>query len=546
MSRAGNGKRRVVVWPQGDLCRRVVLDGVEVVLERRAGLWAVADVDALASETALLETLGQPNEALGRARGVAAALNAQLVRPDQLSGLVRRLAWLWIRRPYGYWHLGFDERDALAAACAHLSSDAAFEFLAWVLAKRLEPALGRTPWTPPGWHGWNGEARWEFDSGIAQRLGAGFFDAMAAHANRRFADLAVATDPDADPERLGGLAADGDRHLRDLVAVNPATPVEELKNLSIGPIRSFDGACARLRVLQNPSTPAWLVAAAATAPVSDFYANRGWHQGRLEVFQRVWGAMHPRAPLALLRDLASHSDPTVRATVGRTPRTPTRVLKALAPSLDTDVRAGVAQNPRAPARLLEGLAADQHRTVRATVAANPAAPPGALRRLAGDAVAAVRREAAMNESTPPGALRLLCDDADVLVAATAAANPSTDRTAMSPAAERLARSDAWLARTIAADLPETPAAVLGLLAADPHRDVRESAAGNPRTPPQALWTLARRAEADQDLAILLELLDNDALDGELRAWTADACVTLSGPPPQQCMSPQDQRRWAQR
>ena len=535
-----------VVWPDGDLCRRVVLDGVEVALERRSGVWVVVGEERLASEARLLDVLGQPNEALGRARGVAAALNADLVRPDQVGGLARRLALLWMMGPYGYSRLAADERGALAVACAHLGGDAAFEFLSWVLAKRLEPALGRTPWMPPGWHGWNGEARWEFDSGIAQRLGAGFFDALAAHADRRFADLAVASDPDADPERLGGLAGDGDRHLRDLVAVNPATPVEELKNLSIGPIRSFDGACVRLRVLQNPSTPAWLVAEAATAPVSDFYANRGWRQGRVEVFQRVWGAMHPRAPLALLRRLVSHSDPTVRATVARTPRTPARVLEALAPSLDTDVRVGVAQNPRAPGRLLEGLAADRHRTVRAAAAANPAAPPGALRRLAGDAVAAVRREAAMNESTPPGALRLLCDDADVLAAAAAAANPGTHRTAMAAVAERLARSDAWPARAIAADLAETPAAVLGLLAADPRRDVREAAAGNPRTPPQALWTLARRSEAEQDLAILLGLLDNDALDWDLRCWTADACVALSGPPPQQCMTPADQRRWAKR
>ena len=536
----------VVVWPDGDLCRRVVLDGVEVALERRSGVWCVSGEERLASEARLLDVLGQPNEALGRARGVAAALNADLVRPDQVGGLARRLALLWMMGPYGYSRLGADERDALAAACTCLASDASFGFLSWVLAKRLEPALGRTPWMPPGWHSWNSAARWEFDSGVARRLGPGFFDAMAAHADRRFADLAVATDPDADPQRLGELAAGGDAQLRDLVAVNPATPIEALLQLSSAPVRSFSDAFDRLRVLQNPSTPAWLVAVAALGPVDVHYREPEWRYGSAEVFQRVWGALHPRAPMTLLRDLASHSDPTVRATVARTPRTPARVLEALAPSLDTEVRAGVAHNPRAPARLLEALAADKHRTVRAAVAANPAAPAGALRRLAGDAVAAVRAEAAMNEATPPGALRVLCDDADVLTAAAAAANPGTHRTAMSPISERLARADVWLARAIAADLAETPAALLGLLAADPHREVREAAAGNPRTPPQALWALARRAEADQDLAILLELLDNDALDGDLRCWTADACVALSGPPPQLYMTPQDQRRWAQR
>ena len=546
MSGTNASKRRVVVWPQGDLCHRLVVDGFGVVLERRGGVWGVAGEGALVSEVALLGALGQECEALGRARGVAAALNAGLVRPDQVGGLVRRLACLWMMGPYGYSRLGADERDALAVACARLGSDAAFGFLSWVLAKRLEPALGRTPWMPPGWHSWNSAARWEFDRRIAQRLGSGFFDAMAAHGDRRFGDLAVATDPDADPQRLGELAADVDAQVRDLVAVNPATPVEALQQLSSAPVRSFSDAFVRLRVLQNPSTPAWLVAVAALGPVDVHYREPEWRYRRVEVFQRVWGAMHPRAPMSLLRDLASHSDPTVRATVARTPRTPIRVLEALAPSLDTGVRAGVAQNPRASARLLEALAADRHRTVRVAAAANPAAPPGALRRLAGDAVAAVRAEAAMNEATPPGTLRVLCDDADVLTAAAAAANPSTHRTAMSPIAERLARADVWLARAICADLSETPAAVLGLLAADPHREVREAAARNPRTPPQALWALARRAEADQDLAILSGLLDNDALDGELRAWIADACVTLSGPPPQLYMTSQDQRRWAQR
>ncbi|WP_428118739.1 hypothetical protein [Candidatus Poriferisodalis sp.] len=487
----------VVVWPEGDLRRGVVLDGTEVTLVRRDGAWGVSDEERLASEARLLDALGQPNEALERARGVVGALNADLVRPDQVGGLARRLACLWMMGPHGYSRLGADERDALAVACAHLSSDAAFGFLSWVLAKRLEPALGRTPWMPPGWHSWNSAARWEFDRTIAQRLGSGFFDAMAAHGDRRFGDLAVATDPDADPQRLGELSADGDAQLRDLVAVNPATPVEALQQLSSAPVRSFSDAFVRLRVLQNPSTPAWLVALAALGPVDVHYREPDWRYGRAEVFQRVWGALHPRAPMSLLRGLASHSDPTVRATVARTPRTPIRVLEALAPSLDTEVRAGVAQNLRASARLLEALAADRHRTVRAAVAANPAAPPGALRWLAGDAVAAVRAEAAMNEATPPGTLRVLCDDADVLTAAAAAANPSTHRTAMGPIAERLARADVWLARAIAADLPETPAAVLGLLAADPRREVREGAAGNPRTPPQALWALARRAKADR-------------------------------------------------
>ena len=546
MSRAGNGKRRVVVWPQGDVVRRVVLDGVEVVLERRAGVWAVADVDALASETALLETLGQPNDALGRARGVAAALNAHLVRPDQLSGLVRRLAWLWMRRSYGYWHLAFDERDALAAACAHLGGDAALEFLSWVLAKRLEPALWRTAWMPPGWHGWAGDAQWEFDRAVAQRLGEGFFETLAAHPDRRFRDVAVATDPVGDPRRLGELAADRDWRVRDLVAVNPSTPVDVLEGLSCGTVRDPEAMRVRLRVLQNPFAPAWLIAEAAVAPVEERFARQTSRWDIAGIAQRVWAVLHPRAPKTLLRDLAGCGDATVRAAVGRSARASARVLEALAPSLDTDVRAAVAANPSARACLLERLAGDSHRTVRAAVASNRATPAGMLVGLAGDSVAAVRREAARNEATPSGVLRALCEDSDVLAAAAAAANPATERSAMRAVAERIAVAGEWPAREIAAGLAETPGVLLGLLADDSVREVRVAVAANPRAPVRALRALSQRAETELDLEMLGALLDNDSLDTALRARTADAYTAHSGPPPQLYMSPADQRRWAQR
>ncbi|WP_423916806.1 hypothetical protein [Candidatus Poriferisodalis sp.] len=546
MSGTNMSKRRVVVWPQGDLVRRVMLDGVEVVLERRAGVWAVVDEEVLASETALLETLGQPNEALGRARGVTAALNASLVRPDQLSGLVRRLAWLWIRRPYGYWHLAFDERDALAVACAHLGSDAAWEFVSWVLAKRLERALWRTPWRLPGWSNWTGEGRWEFDTQVGQRLGAGFFDTMAAHSDRRFRDVATATDPDADPRRLGELAGERDRQIRDLVAVNPSTPVEALKKLGCKTAHSFDDVCVRLRVLQNPSTPAWLVAEAAVGRVEEFYARQTWRGGSAEVFQQIFAAMHPRAPARLLRDLASHSDPTVRATVGRAPRAPVRVLEALAPSLDTEVRVAVAANPASPARLLDALAADPHRSVRAAASANHATPPVVLERLSRDRVVLVRRRVAANCATPPGVLRGLCEDPDSQAAAEAAANPATDRTDMAGVAERLACDSHWWARLIAAGMPETPVRLLERLATDPHRHVREATARNLRTPLGALRAIAECAQSDEDLDTLGALLDNDALDAELRKQVGDAYVTVCGPPPENCTSPADRRRWTQR
>ena len=548
MSEAEIGKRPVVVWPQSDVVRRVVLDGVEVVLERRGGVWAVADEDVLVSEAALLGTLGQPTEALGRAKGVVAALNAQLVRPDQLSGLVRRLAWLWIREPHRYWCLGVDERDALALACVHLGSDAAWEFLVWALAKRLESALWRTPWVPPGPHGWAAEAVWEFDHGIDSRLGSGFFDALEAHPQERFRVLAVATDPAAGPSVLSALAAERDLRVLELVAVNPATPIDALEEIIRGSAPRLRGSAAqrvRLRVLQNPSVPGWLISQAALTPSGRSEPSLVYRTGSAESAQRVWAVMHPRVPKRLLRALASCEDPQVRAAVARSVRTPQRVLEALAPGLDAVVRAGVARNPTAASEMLVRLGGDPHRSVRAATAANPAAPPAVLERLAGDRVASVRHHAADNEATPSRELRALCDDADVLVAAAAAANPATVRSEVCTVAARLARSDSWHARRTAAGLAETPAELLDALAADPHRGVRLAAAANLRTPRHALDMLAQRAEADQDLDALIALIDNDAVDGELRARVADACRVLHGPPPQLCMTPADERRWAQ-
>lgn len=436
---AGAGERgAVLVWPEGDLRRRVVLDGVEVTLARRCGVWGVVGEERLASEARLLDALGQPNEALERARGVAAALNADLVRPDQLSGLARRLSWMRGRSPYRYQLLAADDRDALVVACAHLpATEEVFEFVCWALAKRLEWPLSRTSWVPPGTGSWRWGACWEFDTTLDARLGEGFFETMAAHPDPRFRQLVAASDPCADPEQLAEIGRDPDDHLCDLVAANPATPLHTLQALSCGTVHDFSEVCERLRVLQNPSTPGWLIAEAAIAEVHDPLSGR-WCASTAEEIQRIWALCHPRCPLRLMRDLASHPSTAVRATVARSPRAPARVLEALAPSLDTEVRGAAAGNPSTPRPLLRRAAADPHRSVRAAAAQNPSAAPRLVERLAADPVAAVRLAAASNPAGSPKVLRLLCDDADIGVAVAAAANPATERTSMDRVAARLA------------------------------------------------------------------------------------------------------------
>lgn len=544
---AGASERdAVVVWPEGDLRRRVVLDGVEVTLARRGGVWAVVGEERLASEARLLDALGQPNEALERSRGVVAALNADLVRPDQLSGLVRRLSWMWGRAPYRYQLLAADARDALAVACAHLpATEEVFEFVCWVLAKRLEWPLRRTPWVPPGSGSWRWPAGWEFDTALDARLGPAFFEAMTAHPEPRFGQLVAASDPCADPKQLAAIARDADDHLLDLLAANPATPVHSLQALSCGTAHDYSEVCERLRVLQNPSAPGWLIAEAAVAEVHAPFSGR-WRASTAEEIQRIWALCHPRCPLRLMRDLASHSSAAVRAAVARSPRAPARVLEALAPSLDTEVRAGVAENPSTPRPLLRRAGADPHRSVRAAAAQNPSTAPRLVERLAADPVAAVRLAAAMNPAGPPAVLRVLCDDADVGVAVAAAANPTTDRTAMDRVAARLAGHSSPQARAAAAALADTPAELLSRLAADEHPDVRHAAASNPRTPGAALAQIAQQARRDGDLDMLHELIDNRSVRAGLRSLVAEACVELAGPPPQHQMTAAARRGWATR
>ena len=537
----------VVVWPDGDLCRRVVLDGVEVTLERRSGVWCVSGEERLASEARLLDVLGQPNEALGRARGVVAALNADLVRPDQVSGLARRLASGWGRGWRGYGRVGVDERDALAVACAHLDVvEGVWEFVCWVLAKRLEWSLRRVAWVPPGRHAWLGATCWEFDTALDRRLGAAFFAAMAAHPDQRFGDLVVATDPGADPGRLADLVRCGDENLRDLLAVNPSTPLGTLEALSCGTAHDYAEVCVRLRVLQNPSTPPDLIAQAAVARTTTPLWQHWWRRTTADALQRSWAIVHPRCPSSLLRDLTSHSDPAVRATVAGSRRAPARVLEALAPSLDADVRAAVAANPNTPQALLERAAADPHRSVRAGAAANPNTPQALLERLAADPVVSVRRATAANPAAAPAVLRSLCDDADIGVAVVAARNPSAERDSMAPVVARFAHDSRWWVRAVAAELPDTPAELLGRLAADTDREVRRTVATITRTPPEALERIAARARSENDHDMLLTLLGNRSVEGDLRTRVAEKYIELAGPPPQQFMTPADRRRWATR
>ena len=406
--------------------RRLVADGFALTLEQRDGTWCLADETEVASELKLLSALGRNSGALPRARGVIAALNSNQIELPRIGTLNRRMATLRTLTLRGYWRVPITERDPLTVACAQLDSEPAWDWLVWTLSKRLETSLRATPWRLPGPHGWRGAYPWEFDGRIAQRLGHKFWEQLQSHPEPHFRQLAVATDPRADPEQLAQLAQCDDPGLLDLVAVNPATPPDTLRNLAGGIAATQNRFELRLRVLQNPSTPASQIAAAAVAPTT--HPDRPRRAETSELIRQAthlcWAVSHPRAPKALFAELAWNPAPWVRVAVAEARRTPRRILSVLAAEPTSLVRATVAANTAAPACVLEELGTDPLRRVRAGVAANTAAPPAVLCDLATDRVAAVRQAVASNTTTPADLLRELAQDTNNRTAAAATSNLS--------------------------------------------------------------------------------------------------------------------------
>ena len=111
---------------------------------------------------------------------------------------------------------------------------------------------------------------------------------------------------------------------------------------------------------------------------------------------------------------------------------------------------------------------------------------------------------------------------------------------------RFAHDSRWWVRAVAAELPDTPAELLGRLAADTDREVRRTVATITRTPPEALERIAARARSENDHDMLLTLLGNRSVEGDLRTRVAEKYIELAAPPPQQFMTPADRRRWATR
>lgn len=495
---------------------RLVCDGTPVVIERIGERWVVADEGALRAELAVLHGLGAGGHAVDRALGVCAALNACLIYPDEVGSLNKQLAALDNHRPERFHWVDSERQIGLTQACAWLNTQGAWQWLLWMLPKRLEPSLERTSWVVPGWYGWERRGQyWEFNGNFAHWLDDDFWQRLADHPDGRFGELAVASDPRAEPARLSELADSEHIEIRDLVAVNPSTPPDTLENLlRRRPNYWIDESRVALRALQNSKTPPGLLAEVVSDEIErqHRFTDHGVNFAYLS-----WAVAHPRVPARMLtlveQRLSSRCEgrQSVRGNLAVHPKASPRLLGRLARDPSRHTRARVASHRKVPPELLSQLAHDRSWRVREAAASHAAAPPELLAALAHDQKSRVRRAAGANRSTPQHILDLLTrDDASDVVAA-AVCNPGTSADAATAAQRRiLDGDDDWRAFTIR-ERENTPAELLRQLPADPDYDVRYWVASHSNAPAETLELLVEEALAHDDQSLLDALWKNLSL-----------------------------------
>ena len=264
------------------------------------------------------------------------------------------------------------------------------------------------------------------------------------------------------------LAALERRHLpvlHRLLAINLATAADTLLSLWAAAV---DEPAVRAQVLLHPHCPGRLLEAVPET-----------------VLERRCGARHPRAPVALLRQLAADADPTVRRAAAAHAAVPAQALLTLCFDAEAGVRRAVAARADLSARMAGWLQEDTDSWVRRTVARNAACPPALLAIAAADAHAEVRRAAARHPACPAAVLERLGADPEDWVQAGVAYRDEL----APPLLRRLARSAsvdvlAGVARN-AATLP----AQLSRLAAHESPDVRRAVILNRAAPRGVLLAL---------------------------------------------------------
>jgi hypothetical protein len=150
---------------------------------------------------------------------------------------------------------------------------------------------------------------------------------------------------------------------------------------------------------------------------------------------------------------------------------------------DNDILTAIARNPATPLDVMLRLAANRYVIVSELAASDPRIPAEETVRLAGGCLGS-RFGVAMNPNTPPAVLAMLAGDKSVWIRCRAGKNPRTPL-----------------------------AAVRRLIAADPEPNVRLAATSNPALPDADIAALAEAA----DSAVIEGLVISEALT-ESAAW----------------------------
>ncbi len=208
--------------------------------------------------------------------------------------------------------------------------------------------------------------------------------------------------------------------------------------------------------LDNPRAPMAILRKLATDRSSHVRFRASRHPALPPDFLLLLRRAGADARLASHRGPVARLDPSERATL-LAEGVWARKLLALQPELnlseirrlfvdEPEVRGELVANPRVPLALLKGFASDLDARVRAVAAQIPSLPSAVKRRLASDLDPLVRASLAICRHTPADLLRWLAADPEPQVRARVACNP------------------------------RAPNGVLELLEADAHPDVRQAAA----------------------------------------------------------------------
>ena len=390
---------------------------------------------------------------LDRFKAFAATLNAGVVDVSDVGRLNKRLDAM-ANKPDDlarYVRVPDDLLPAVAYVCACLSDWKGSEWLAWVLASRLDdnvfqgwpihsaeiPGDPRLPLMTAGFL-----AFWADDDAgddFLDAMPASFWERLRTHDEPRLRAVTAASDPLAEPKVLVKLAKSDEVTVLYCVVTHPRTPAKTLRRIANnhrlpeearwGVARNMRASPELLEILAkdrsgdvrsvaaaHPETPVPLLVALSTDPSFYVRATVALHPDTPEpvllaavhdenLFVVRHAAGNPSLPLLALRLMLNSSSRWLRADAVRHPKTPVELAIPLATDRSLDVRQMVAYKPGVPAEILGQLAGDPKAQVRAAVAWNANTPSETLEALAEDEAAEVRSavEARLNapEKVPP-------------------------------------------------------------------------------------------------------------------------------------------------